>query len=157
MSAFVVSKTHIDALLTGATLLSRGAFAPFSWYHNDHLRELHNETASEIGQLLWQENVASVVFRYEEGINSEEFADYLQSVEAYHFTQLMGSPDPVIVLKAICCYEYQSCEHPGWATSEAKTFCSELRDLCVHRLKGFDNAPWEIDDPKVFFATSGTR
>ena len=54
-------------------------------------------------------------------------------------------PSPVAVLKAISCYEYQSCEHPGWHTSEARQFCSVLRDHMISMLPGYDDAQWEID------------
>jgi hypothetical protein len=53
-------------------------------------------------------------------------------------------------LKAISCYEYQSCEHPGWRKSEAHAFCEALRDMAIGCLPGYDDAPWEINDAQVF-------
>jgi hypothetical protein len=69
---------------------------------------------------------------------------------AYRFRLLAGVPDPVVILKAIACLEYQSCEHPDWATSQARRFCLELRDHCVERLPGYQQAPWALSDRRIF-------
>jgi len=50
---------------------------------------------------------------------------------------------PVYALKAVCCYRYQSCEHPGWKGSEASRFCDALERVAVELLPGFSEAPWE--------------
>lgn len=47
--------------------------------------------------------------------------------------------------KAIACFEYQSCEHPGWVRSGVRAFCSELRKGLVTCMDGYDAAPWEWD------------
>jgi hypothetical protein len=57
--------------------------------------------------------------------------------------------DPVQVLKAIRCYEYQSCEHAGWCTSEAKQFCLILTDYAVSQLPGYEVAAWEISRERL--------
>jgi hypothetical protein len=94
--------------------------------------------------MLWAENRRSVNHRYAE----QEWE------EPYVFTELRHhSIDPVMVLKAVACYEYQSCETPGWEKSEAHAFCQSLKERCIRRLPGFDDAPWEIGDPDIFAAT----
>jgi hypothetical protein len=62
-----------------------------------------------------------------------------------------------VVLKAIDCYRYQSCEHPGWASSEAQQFCLALQALAINHLPGYDQAPWDITDPNVFTTITADR
>jgi hypothetical protein len=68
----------------------------------------------------------------------------------YSFHRLSGIPDPVVILKAIACFEYQCCEHPDWAASQARQFCQELRDRCIDRLPGYQQAPWALSDRRIF-------
>jgi hypothetical protein len=166
MSAFVVSTVHIDAMLTaglrfgppsGARLMTwfwpaldaasdRGGWtsAQLLRQARERRRELTTQTAGRVGAMLLAENRRSVDHRYDE----QEWE------EPYLFTPLSGVPDPVIVLKAIACYRYQACEHPGWPSSEAAAFCDALQTRAIGCLPGYAAAPWEIDDPRVF-STAG--
>jgi len=53
---------------------------------------------------------------------------------------------PVAVLKACSCYEYQSCEHPGWETSEAKRLIDSITQAAIAALPGYQDAAWEITE-----------
>jgi hypothetical protein len=53
--------------------------------------------------------------------------------------------DVVVLIKAIHCYEYQSCEHDEWEKSKAADYCTALESMLVHELPGYDAAPWGID------------
>ena len=156
MSAFEVDKTHIDVLISAA--LVGDHFGPLSWYHGeipgtrpgealpsheDYLaslrktkREVTRDNAGMWGALLVAENRRSVNHRYDE--------DEIE--EPYEFTQYAGTFNPTAILKAISCYEYQSCEHPEWQASEAKSFCDALRTHMIHSLAGWDKAAWEVTD-----------
>ena len=46
------------------------------------------------------------------------------------------------VLKATDCYEYQSCEHPEWPSSNAHDFIQALRKDAWRLLEGYEEAPW---------------
>jgi len=163
MSAFVVDTVHIDALLTAGLRLPHDWQRPLAWFWpvldaatdrgswtSDELldqarprrRRLTDSTAGRVGAMLLAENRRSVDHRYDE----QEWE------QPYLFTAIPGIPDPVVVLKAIDCYRYQSCEHPGWASSEAQQFCLALQALAVTHLPGYDQAPWPITDPTVFTA-----
>lgn len=157
MSAWIVSKTHIDLLIeAGLTFVHPGsqltwskAADPADW----DPRKLDHQSANAVGRMLWGECVKSVKFRY-----PGEDVDTLpgpgdmtkSSVSRYRFANVPGSIDPVVVLAEINCYEYQSCEHPGWKTSEAKRFLDALTGACVRRLPGYDKAPWGFDDRDYF-------
>ena len=135
MSAFVVRKRHIDVLITAGIVFKRDG--GLYWYDaTNQTRKLDYTTADEVGTMLLAENVKSVNHRYGENEESEPYA----------FTRVSGTPDPIVVLKAIACYEYQSCEHDGWKRSDAHAFCDALQSVAIHALPGYGNAPWEIPD-----------
>jgi hypothetical protein len=168
MSAYMVSPTHIDALLTAGLTWVR--YGPLRWmdtaegipadtyepgepwgagairWFNEHRRELTRETAGRVGALLLAENRRSVDHRYAE--NDWE--------EPYVFTPLQGRPDPLIVLNALSCYEYQSCEHPEWPKSEASRFCDALKSTAI-REATIDVDVWEITNRNVFLRNDLTR
>lgn len=133
MSAFVVDKRHIDVLVTAGLVFKRDG--GLYWYDAaKQTRKLDYTTADAVGTMLLAENVKSVNDRYDDH----------GEAESYTFTFVDGTPDPVVVLKAIACYEYQSCEHDGWKKSDAKAFCDALQDVAINALPGYGAAPWEI-------------
>ena len=168
MSAWMVSSTHIDVLLTAGLAwhplesrrpmrwLSRsltpeeveasheagepwgpGAVAIFG----ELRRELTEESAGWVGAMLLARNRASVDHRYAES----------ELEQPYEYRRLGGHVDPVVVLKAVDCFEYQASEDPLWADSEAKRFCSVLRGVAIAKLPGYADGPgWGVDDRRVF-------
>ena len=160
MSCYMVSTTHIDAMLTAGIRLPR-PFGPMTWRNREvpegevsglyvgRQQVLTAATAGRVGAMLLAENRRSVNHRYTE--------DEIEP--PYVFRPLDGTPDPVVVLKAIAGYAYQSNEHPGWVTSEARRFCEALRYVCVWALPGMDDAPgWAIgDSDRGIFRTHARR
>lgn len=157
MSAWIVSKTHIDLLVT-AGLEYRGHHDWLSWWHEGSGKRyqlLHN-LRHDVGQMLWAENLASVASRYPDDDDGErpgpiDFRD--ADVLTYRHEEVPGLNHVAqrvhgiaVVAKAISCYEYQSCEHDGWKTSQARAFCESLRDACLNQLPGYDKAPWGFDN-----------
>jgi hypothetical protein len=122
VSAWIVSKDHIDAIVTADL--------------GDPYREARDPAS--IGRMLWAENVRSVSYRYEGRYDVDN-----PDVAAYEFER-WGLP-PVVVLKALDCYEYQSCETPGWKRSPSFEFCDRLRRSLISRLPGYDAAPWGLE------------
>jgi len=172
MSAFVVDREHIDLLVAVALQGPRGGeVRPDAAWHGPRwtdtdtdgmgwqeasghvlradFSEGHGLKAPwQLGRLLWLENVTSVAYRYQGDDNDGlpgpndftalDAAEYVWSRPAYTMTA-------VEALKALSCYEYQSCEHPGWGKSEAYRFCEALRLALCNRLAGMDDAPWSWD------------
>jgi len=143
MSAFVVDKAHINAMIdAGLSVKSR----PMHWYPEgkEGSSSLTQLNASEVGQMLLDECVKSVCYRYKDSemtdLPGRTDAEYLLP---FQYKRFANPPTPVEVLKLISCYEYQSCEHPEWKTSEAWHFCQALRQSTIGRLPGYDAAPWE--------------
>ena len=166
MSAFIVSKAHVDALVHAAAAVEHGEHrSGLSWYHftevDDrgwpadmrHYEVGYSDQASqdECGRMLWGENLRSIEYRYPDTIENQMYpgpGDFLgwPDVDQYTCKGLRPTPDPVAILKALDCYEYQSCEHPGWRTSNAHAFCEALRGKMICSLPGYRDAAWEVDE-----------
>lgn len=120
MSAFTVTKAHIDVLVNLAFKygLITGA------------------KTMKTGQMLWDENYSSVNYRYQ----LDNFAP------RYEFTAARVEFAPVAVYKLLECYIYQSCEHSGWERSEAQLLCERLKELLGVNPHDphYDRMPWEV-------------
>jgi hypothetical protein len=83
MSAFVVSKHHIDLLVSAAieqsVSVKFGNFTAFETATEDN--------AQAIGAMLWAENMRSVVYRYWLS-GTEEEQQYQQALNQYRFSRL---------------------------------------------------------------------
>jgi len=134
MSVFMVGTDHIDALLTAG--LADQRHGDLRWDGAGGERSLTAATAGRVGAMLLAENRRSVNARY----NEDEIE------EPYVFRQLAQCPPAVVILNAIACLEYQSCEAPEWPTSEARAFLLVLEDQQITRLPGYGDAKgWDID------------
>jgi len=171
MSAFVVSQDHIAALVNAADRIARKRHGNFRWVHNETHYELtpygndeewtdyqtfgdatwstHRRTMTldTLGQRLLDACISSVWDRYPDTASVADLPGYTSDLEdrgaVYkHHNHLQVSA--VAVLKAIQCYEYQSCEAASWEKSNAKAFCEALRGEIIMDLPGYDDAPWEI-------------
>lgn len=182
MSAFVVSKRHIDILvqsaLAGATNGERWLHPGehFRWIHDGNIHELHPELdeprergtmvpdcsvletpASTMGQVLVDECVRSVSYRYPN--DDVDAGDLPGPCDPYYVKPYVFEPtyeanvmvigargltrciSPLVSLAelaaGIFCYEYQSCEHPDWRSSEAHAICAAFKDKILHALPGY--------------------
>jgi hypothetical protein len=155
MSAWIVSKAHIDALVSAA--MAQGD--TFYWYdadgnHSHELTYTDTERANQVGRMLWAENLASINALYVDTVENPGNCpgpvsfNGPETVEVYKFVRT-HKLTPVQILKAIDCYEYQSCEHAGWKTSEAHQFCEALEVRMVSSLPGYNEARWGLDEDDV--------
>jgi len=145
MSAFVVGKEHINAMVTAGLRVN---YRPLSWYHNTRSHQLTDETADAVGQMLLDENVRSVGYRYE----GDSITDLPGKINAewlipFKYQPTIDCPTGIETIKITRCYEYQSCEHQEWEQSEAKAFCKALIASQYGRLPGYEEAPWEWERP----------
>jgi hypothetical protein len=142
MSAFIVGKDHIDLLVTAA-LHGPGDERTVS-PGNTWQRLVRFGEADALGAMLIGENIASVSYRYG-GESLETLPGPLDTAELVTYSwQATPRLPAAALLKAISCYEYQSCEHDAWETSKAKQFCSALRHALISTLPGYSDAPtWE--------------
>jgi hypothetical protein len=140
MSAWIVSKPHIDALVQ--EMIARDL--------------IRLDQADATGRELWEECRRSVAYRYpnDTGDNDRPGPVGLtdERMAQYEFEGVEAPLHPEAIAYACNCYEYQSCEHPGWEGSRANALTSDLHMACCLTL-GVDNVrppyerwPWGIDD-----------
>lgn len=130
MSAFIVNETHIDALVTYA-VNKRASY----WDEINQTRvDITTFNADRIGQILHDENVRSVNYRYAETDKSDEYR--------WHFyTKPLSAAQ---VIKACDCLDYQSCETPDWEESTAWRILQEIKSTAMRHIPGYESAEWEI-------------
>lgn len=154
MSAYIVDKNHILFLVAAALSRRLNGHFGFSWSTPEGgrrtLRQGDYETAADVANMLWCENIASVSHRYPRESSAElpgsvgvSFVVTTKDIQTAHYFQI----DPVQVLKACNCYCYQACEHPAWETSEAKTFVVSLKETAIRALSGYEEAEWGAPKP----------
>lgn len=146
MSAFVVSKLHIDGLIKAGLELTRPS-ERLRWHWDNPGRSawLDVETADRVGQMLWDENLRSVNYRYTEQTE----------VPTYTYERLPGlvtvQQHLPVVFKMLHCYEYQSCEAPDWRKTQAYAFVRSFTDRLTSMIPGYDRAEgWELRNREVF-------
>ena len=118
MSAWIVSQTHIDLLVSALVKM-----------------DILDTTPNESGRRLWRENIASVRYRYKDS-NLDELPGPIPTPdpETYVFQAITlhcADTHRIRILKAINCYEYQSCEYPEWRDSWAWERLEELKALVI--------------------------
>lgn len=147
MSAYMVDRHHIAYLVAAASSRSilRGCNLYFANQQFGQCESKERET--EIGQMLWDENFASVTHRYDDcdfdHLPGPIGESYVYEQGNLHWHKI----DPVQVIKSCDNYAYQSCEHPGWEASVAKAFIDELRASAWHSLPGYEGAEWGAPEP----------
>ncbi len=153
MSAFMVSKTHIDLMVRLAIWGPSGVEVrpDKAWYRpyfGNPSRKAEPETANELGEIFVKENLSSIHYRYPDTIENPDATP--GPIEQYWLTEYEYD-DPQIdltIVEDFClldCYEYQSCEHPEWRDSEAFKLVDSIRGSLIHRLPGYDQVPWSFD------------
>ena len=148
MSAWMVSKAHIDALVRVA--LEGPKDGDKRCWTRPYFRNelLKNDLANELGHSLAKENLLSIHARYPDTIaNPKNVPGPLDSywLRPYQYLATIRHLTCAESLKAIDCYEYQACEHAAWQKSEAYAFCQMLRSHVISCLPGYEAAPWGID------------
>lgn len=150
MSAYICDREHIRYLVSAAMSrwLNPSPGDRLAWYwgeNNGQSAKLYAgdyKEAARVGQMLWDENVRSVSYRYPDD-KPTELPGPCDDVPLYgDHVAWQGEVRPVQVLKSISCFEYQSCEHPEWKTSEAFAFCRALESAAIYALDGYDDAAW---------------
>jgi hypothetical protein len=143
-SAWLVSKQHID-LLVAARYAPEGTPEAEEARGEPIVYQDHNKTDDQVGQMLWIENMRSLVARYgDKAPETFEFPANFEKMVRYRFTEPHGKMNPLVILKQVHCYEYQSNEHDGWESSDAKKYCKELEHHLVSSHKEYVDAPWGV-------------
>jgi len=154
MSAYIVAKSHIAALVASARAQRQGDPLRWYWGNPGRTNRLDHTNEDAVGQMLVDCCVASVYHRYpncDPNVVGEDVTQAPGPNDPYYLvpyqqpsicdTRLLAG---VALLKAIDGYEYQSCERDDWKESEAYAFCDALRCRTIYDLPGYDTADWEV-------------
>lgn len=131
MSAFVVSKVHIDILVAVRHVVKK-EHPSAKLFDNTH-------TDNDLGRMLWRENMLSVAHLYPD---HEDMQLDEEELRRYRHEPMQATV--VECIKAIHCYQYQACEHDGWETSDAKKYVDELHSSLVMLIPGYKEAPYSF-------------
>lgn len=139
MSAFIVSNDHINAIVTYCV------DKRVSYWTGEERTPIQSWNAEEIGRILMDENVRSVVWRYRD--SSSDFADEAKDAAAeYRYLNFTTPLTAVEVIKACHCLSYQSCETDEWEKTMAWTILQAVISHASREVPGYDAAPWGIDE-----------
>ena len=156
MSAYICDPIHIKTLAIFAA--GRGTYGRFKvdprcldGLEDGTGQEWRQITATDLASLyadlLYQENIRSVLARYPH--------DTLQSapgpcdkpehltVDPRDATLAMYHLKSVAILKLCDGLEYQSCETDEWPMTLACRLLNAIRQAAIQRLPGYEEAPWE--------------
>lgn len=137
MSAFILSKKSFDALVYAAFYGFYDKYNPI----NDSLHiysdnKAYTFTAGTFGQVLVDQNFASVNFRYQE--SGKPF------LYEYALHKEFSNMKPVEILKLCDCYDYQSCETDSYDRTLAANLIHFIRKKVIAALPGYEDAPWGL-------------
>jgi len=166
MSAWIVSKKHID-LMVKAVMEGTRDGALKSFLTDRFLTASINPDS--LGSMLVKECVDSVSYRYPgDYVSDGELPGpcHPYYVRPYVYEDPKYRPTAVELFKAVDCYDYQSCEHPGWKSSKAMQLCDEIRFVIASAVKDvddkvknrgkrgwewpeYDDAPWGFNTEEI--------
>ena len=142
MSAYVMSREEIRYLVAVAQRLG------LYWNHgvqhhrigqHHRLNSTDEAEGARVGQMLWDENVASVRYRYPgmAELPGPIDCDYQYGKHSISWAlriPLRTAKHVHGVFQLINAYRYQTCEHPAWKDSEAHEFCRFLESALIRGL-----------------------
>jgi hypothetical protein len=145
MSAWTVSKVHIDVLVRG--LIENGGYE-----HRGAHVPVTVDNASEVGQMLWRENFRSVNYRYNERKSTPPYSYQTPEqfiITSHHrgdtrYLELQQYLNPGLLAKQLHCYNYQSCEHEVYSKSRARSVVLSLGYAVSSSVEGYDAAEWGV-------------
>lgn len=166
MSAFVVGTDHIDYLVTAVTTW-HGLHSVSTLYLSDTQAEQVVAAGGEVegyqygagqtwnparqpdalGRLLLGENITSVRHRYP-GEPDTDLPGPRPWVPAHEYTYRSVSPvfmSPAQVIRAIECWQYQTCEYTGADTAPGWLLTDRLYRVAVDRILDGSDLQWEWD------------
>lgn len=126
MSAFIVSKEHIDYIMTAYQNSEN------KYYKESDKNYYTNAQAEQDGQMLWAENFLSVNHRYKK-------SDY---APVYKFDKIKNI-NYLQTLKFIHCLDYQSCETDNYNQSEAQKLITKMAWDLTCMIPEYENLKWE--------------
>jgi hypothetical protein len=145
VSAWIVSKTHIDVLVRG--LIEAGGY-----FHRGIWVPVGEDNASEVGQMLWRENHKSINYRYGERkstpayryVTPDKFITTSRVWGNVKYLEPQSHVDRGLLAKQLHCYNYQTCEHETYYKSRAFSVVLQLGYEASSYVQGYEDAAWGV-------------
>jgi hypothetical protein len=154
MSAYLIDQGVVEGLVK--TALGYGDTAGFAYPFAGQTQYVSAANANRLVTLMLCENYQSVSYRYRgeplEDLPGPYDTKFIAQALAgtYQMVDLLSRElDPIDVISGVDCYDYQSCEHDAWDTSEANAFCQALRAEALRRLLANEPLPAHISKEKL--------
>ena len=145
MSRYTVDKSVIDALVTAAVRWSEETPGGFSYHWHRGSRRVEATAATAVGQMLWHANWYAAGAWVEDAEWAKDKVEDVPDEPAYEYDPLPGFPAPLVVLRLIDNYVYQTAGEPEeWRPSEPFGFVYALRNHAIGLLPGYKDLPWSI-------------
>ncbi len=143
MSAYIVENRHVIYMVKAAISrsLADGDGGSITWGKYPDHKKIHctanTEELLNICHMLQAENAKSYAARYK-----DQTPDFIPITAKEFNACFFVTFDPVQVMKAADCFDYQACEHDTWRESEGCQFIEALISKARHAVKGYDKAEW---------------
>lgn len=138
MSAFVVSHKHINTLLSWA---NRNQVSTVTLEQGGRIDWSQVADLQRAAEILLDENERSVATLYKAvssgGQLLTEEAKITFQFETAHL-------EPVAIIKACQCYDYQADNAPGYAGGDASRIVAFIQSRAIQLLPGYKQVDWEI-------------
>ena len=97
-----------------------------------------------MAKLLAAENVRSLRHRYpKDSYEAEEGTPDAAAIARWREAPL----SPGAMLKALACFDYQSCETDDYRQTPAAALVERMRTDAINKCPGFEEAEWAISEP----------
>lgn len=144
MSAFLCDDCHLTALAAFALREKVQAHlaGPEDSYYS-RVGGRYVDPLKILGQRLKDENAANLYHLYGDRADDspETWIGPFEPCRHAHHARV----EPVAMLKAIGCYEYQCCDRTQWEESDVRALMSRMRSAAIARLPGYEQAAWGFD------------
>ena len=140
MSVMIVHSANIDAVMT-FVMKNKVYGTAHTWHHICRLAQIDaydwDDSATKIGQLIYDMNVKSFNDRYLQSAHVEKFdkIPYIYHKRAESTMQVIKCLDFII---------YQCGEATGFEGSLVSQILTCIRDTTISELPGYDDAKWGI-------------
>jgi len=134
MSAFLCETDTFDLLASAIERLNIRVETPTRTFYG-------RSSARVLAQILRDENLASLQYKYNDEEDAPAYSPEFVDLDMVGLERTGGWM--VVVLAAIRCVQYQSCERPDYATSVAAHILQQLQQAVIRQMIEDANAPWE--------------
>lgn len=143
MSCFLVGSDHIQYLVQAAKKYEAcckiaGEFVS--------MRNASDDQCQRLCTMLHEANAESYAYRYADNESVQRDVRGARENPVAWEDNPFRHVEATQTLKALRCYEYQSCERPDWRESDAFLNYVQIMHAAIAHLPGYDKAAWGVPE-----------